>query len=293
MKQAIQQEYPVKVILLGTGGPQIDPDRMGPATLVNTQGKNYLFDAGRGASIQLARAGIESGELDAIFITHHHFDHLSSLDDILFSAWNGGRVDPLPIYGPPGTALIVDTLIGNIYKNDIRFRETEASLTGKVLSNIREIIHAVDIEDGVTYQKYGTTIACNRVEHGHGLGISQTHWCCLGYRIESADRVVTISGDTVDCPGLQTLSNGADLLVQCCYLAEAEIIDKEHQIIAKHILASSGMAGKIAAKAGVKAIALTHLRRKSEELLQNVESDVKQAFHGEVFVGKDLLEIIV
>lgn len=285
--------HPFKIVLLGTGGPKIDPDRMGPATLVKIKGKNYLFDAGRGASTQLARSGVETSELDAIFITHHHFDHLSSLDDILFSAWNGGRITSLPVYGPSGTASIIEALINNIYKNDIHFRETEARLTGNTLSDIREIIKVIEIDGGLVHQQNGITIACERVEHGHGLGIPQTHWCCLGYRIESNNKVITISGDSVDCPGLQTLAQGADLLVQCCYLADSEIIDKEHRIIARHILASSGMAGQIAAKAGVKKLALMHLRRKSEEILRQLESDVKQSFAGKVLVGKDLMEILI
>ncbi len=50
-----QNKHTIKTILLGTGGPKVDPDRMGPATLVVIKGKNYLFDAGRGASTQLAR----------------------------------------------------------------------------------------------------------------------------------------------------------------------------------------------------------------------------------------------
>ena len=282
-----------KVVLLGTGGPKIDPDRMGPATLVNLKGNNYLFDAGRGAAIQLARSGVEARDLHAIFITHHHFDHLSSLDDVLFCAWNEGRSEVLPVYGPPGTASIVESLFNDIYQNDIRFRELEAQLTGNTLSDIREMIQVIEIERGIIYQQNGISIECQPVKHGHGLGISNTHWHCLGYNIQHAGKFVAISGDCVDCEGLRALSQEADLLVQCCYLAEAEIIDEEHRIIAEHILACSTMAGEIAVKANVKAIALTHLRRKTRKMLRQVELDVKKSFSGRIYVGHDLMNIIV
>ncbi len=69
----------MKITLLGTGGPKPDPNRQGFGVLLNI-GRDYiLFDAGRGVSTQLVRAGIALEIVNSIFITHHHFDHIGNL----------------------------------------------------------------------------------------------------------------------------------------------------------------------------------------------------------------------
>ena len=93
----------MRLTLLGTGGPRPDPDRQGPATLLETDGLALLFDAGRGVATQLARAGVTPEHLDAVFLTHHHYDHIGGLGDALMAAWNNGRDRRLPAYGPHGT----------------------------------------------------------------------------------------------------------------------------------------------------------------------------------------------
>lgn len=85
----------MKIILLGTGGPRPDPERQGSG-LILTDGHAYLlFDAGRGVSSQLVRAGLQPQQIDPIFITHHHFDHIANLGDVILSSWNNGRTAPL------------------------------------------------------------------------------------------------------------------------------------------------------------------------------------------------------
>ncbi len=66
------------VTLLGTGSPIPDPRRHGPATLLQVGGRPLLFDAGRGVVLQLLRAGVSLAEVDTVFITHHHYNPISS-----------------------------------------------------------------------------------------------------------------------------------------------------------------------------------------------------------------------
>ena len=140
------------------------------------------------------------------------------------------------------------------------------------------------MHDGATWKVY-----CEQVDHGHGLGISHDDWVCLGYRIEIGAKVIVISGDTVDCADIMKLACGADLLVMCSYLAESEINSPDTALIARHILASPATAGKIAAQAGVKRLVLTHIREKSDLLLQSMVDDSARFFSGDVMVGKDLM----
>src|SRR5512132_3418228 len=63
------------VTLLGTGIPVPQPDRYGPATLVEVGGQKLLFDAGRGATIRLFQLQVPLREVGPLFLTHLHSDH--------------------------------------------------------------------------------------------------------------------------------------------------------------------------------------------------------------------------
>ncbi|MCX6654283.1 MAG: MBL fold metallo-hydrolase, partial [Candidatus Bathyarchaeota archaeon] len=93
----------MKIVLLGTGGPRPDPKRMGPSTLVNISEVNIIIDAGRGITTRIVQAGVPITNVDYVFITHLHFDHVGGLADLLFAAWNKGRNKTIMVYGPRGT----------------------------------------------------------------------------------------------------------------------------------------------------------------------------------------------
>ena len=283
----------MKIILLGTGGPKPDPNRQGPCLAIQVCDQYILFDAGRGAGTQLAGAGIPVESVNPIFITHHHYDHIGNLGDIILSSWNQGRKARLSIFGPEGTSEIVDVLLNQVYKKDIDFRLTEASLSGVILADIKETVNAEDVKSGLVYENNILKIYSDYVKHGHGLGISQENWKCLGYRIEAEGKTATISGDTVDCQGLTALAKDTDALVLCCYLSTQELEDMEGSLIAKHILACSPQVGEIAKKANAKKLILTHIREKSDALLEEAVREIRTCFNGEVIVGHDLLVVDV
>ena len=79
------------VTTLGTGSPLPDPNRAGPATLVQAAGKHLLFDAGRGVLMRLAAAMVAPGMLDALLLTHLHSDHTTDVNDVITTRWEIGR----------------------------------------------------------------------------------------------------------------------------------------------------------------------------------------------------------
>lgn len=283
----------MKIILLGTGGPKPDPNRQGPCLAIQVSDQYILFDAGRGAGTQLAGAGIPVESVNPILITHHHYDHIGDLGDIILSSWNQGRKAQLSIFGPEGTSEIVDVLLNQVYKKDIDFRLTEASFSGVILADIKETVNAEDVKSGLVYENNILRIYSDYVKHGHGLGISQENWKCLGYRIEAEGKTATISGDTVDCQGLTALAKDTDALVLCCYLSTKELEDIEGSLIAKHILTCSPQVGEIAKKANAKKLILTHIREKSDALLEESVREIRTCFNGEVILGHDLLVVDV
>ena len=279
----------MKLTLLGTGGPRPEPDRMGPAALVECGEHRLLFDAGRGVCTQLARVGIGPEEVGPVFITHHHFDHIGSLDDVILSAWNNGGTGPFQVFGPKGTERIVDTLLNDVYAADIAFRTHEEHW----LKDVRDLTQARDVGPGPVHEADGLRVIAEDVDHGHGLGMTREAWPCLGYRVEAEGKAIAISGDAVACDGLHRLAEGADILLMCCYLAEAEIVDEETEALRRHTIACSGEVGKIAAAAGVGTLVLTHFRRKSAQLMQAIKADACRDFPGLMVIGEDLTVIAV
>lgn len=283
----------MKVILLGTGGPRPDPNRQGPSLAVQVDNTYLLFDAGRGAATQLVRAGISVRDINPIFITHHHFDHIGNLGDIILSSWNLRRETTLSIYGPEGTEAVVNALLNEVYRRDIAFRQKEAELSGVALADIRKIVNTKDVKPGLVFADKRIKVFCEFVQHGHGLGIPQEDWKCLAYRIEAKSKSVTISGDAVDCGGLGSLAKNTDALVMCCYLSKKEMENREGDLISKHILACTPQAGKIASKANAKKLILTHIREKNDELMKEVVDEIETDYDGEIIAGEDLMEIRV
>ena len=79
-------------VLLGTGTPNADPERSGPATAVVVDDRAYLIDAGPGVVRRAALAAREknmpalsASGLNHVFITHLHSDHTVGLPDLLYS----------------------------------------------------------------------------------------------------------------------------------------------------------------------------------------------------------------
>ena len=140
-------------------------------------------------------------------------------------------------------------------------------------------------------------IRAETVNHGDGLDIPRPfleRWTCLGYRFEADGKVIAISGDTIACEGLDRLASGADVLVQCCYMASAEIDSEHFRRLSRYTLACADSVGKIAAKAGVRTLVLTHHRvRADDAMLERVAEEVARDFKGRLIIGSDLMEIEV
>ncbi len=105
--------------------------------------------------------------------------------------------------------------------------------------------------------------------------------------------MVTISGDCVACEGLGRLAREADLLVQCCYLALAEITTPVLACLARDTIACADTVGQIATQAGVKQLVLTHFQQKSEAMMEKLALEVAHDYAGPVILGRDLLEVLL
>src|SRR5437588_10648948 len=176
-----------KVVLLGTGTPNADPDRFGPAVAIIANGVPYLVDAGAGV-VRRAAAAERNGvpalavkNLRIVFITHLHSDHTLGLPDLILSPWTLERTVPLQVYGPKGVKAMT-THILEAYAQDIDIRLHGGEPSNKTGWRV----DAREIDAGVVYQDYNVKVTAFRVEHGK--------WPeSLGYRFDTHDRVIVVS----------------------------------------------------------------------------------------------------
>ena len=193
----------IQVVLLGTqAGPTYNVQRLGISTLVIAGSERLLFDAGRGTTTGMARAGINSADVTRIFLTHLHSDHVVSLPELLISPWAfDGRRVPLRVWGPAGTRAMMQHF-QEALAFDIHLRR---DVDEKFPADGVRVV-ATDIKEGVVYEAGGVTVTAFLVDHGPVKP-------AYGYRVDFRGRSVALSGDTKPSESLIKATTGVDVLV--------------------------------------------------------------------------------
>jgi len=203
-----------RLVLLGTGTPNADPDRWGPAVAVVVNDTPYLVDCGPGIVRRAAAAfrngvtALDAPKLDRLFVTHLHSDHTLGYPDLIFSPWVLGRVQPLQAYGPPGTQSMTDHLL-KAYAEDIQIR-----LDGLEPANADGYkVNVTEIQPGIVYEDENVKVFAFPANHGNWKH-------AFGFRFETPDKTIVISGDTGPNPALIEAAKGCDILVHEVYSHE-------------------------------------------------------------------------
>jgi ribonuclease Z len=190
----------IKVTLLGTGSPPPVMNRFGPSILVEAGEYKFIFDVGRGALQRLTQANVRYKEINGVFFTHLHSDHVVGFPDLWLTGWlTSQRETPLEVRGPMGTTEMMSNL-EKAFKFDVVIRVNDkASPPG---ANIK----AEDVSEGVVFEKNGVKVTAFNVDHGLVKP-------AFGYRIDYGKRSVVLSGDTRYSENLIRYSKGVDVLV--------------------------------------------------------------------------------
>ena len=271
-----------KVVLLGTGTPNADPDRSGPAIAIVVNNNPYLVDCGPGVVRRAATAvrsgvkGLEPRNLKTVFITHLHSDHTAGLADLILTPWTLERSEPLEVYGPRGIKAMTRHLL-EAYREDIDIR-----LNGGEPSNKTGYkVNAHEIEPGVIYKDANVTVKAFGVTHG-----SWKH--AFGYRFETPDRTIVVSGDCRPSQSIIDNCQGCDVLIHEVYSTAgfAKRTPEWRRYHSRYHTSSRELA-EIAAKARPGLLILYHQLfwgTSEEDLL----SEVRQSYKDRVVSGHDL-----
>jgi ribonuclease BN (tRNA processing enzyme) len=291
------------LLTLGTAaGPSLRPDRAQSSNLLTVNGTHYVVDAGDGVARRLAKAGIDVREIGMIFITHHHDDHTAGLGTLMSLAWDRQRTKPIHVYGPPRTEELVKAAVQYCtISAEIRIADGGRTVP------IAQVFFGHDVGIGVIYQD--ANIKVTAVENSHfdfHEGPAAGKHKSYAYRFETPDRVIVFTGDTGPSDAVTELAKGADLLVtetsSCEDRKQAMINDGRWQAMTPAEQAgimrqatqghmTLDVIGKMAARANVKTVVLSHLtQRVGTDDYTPWAEEVKKHFSGQVLVAKDLME---
>jgi ribonuclease BN (tRNA processing enzyme) len=272
-----------RVVMLGTGTPNADPDRFGPSVAVVVDEASYLVDFGVGVVRRAAaaeRAGIKAlaaPNLTRAFATHLHSDHTLGLADLILTPWILERATPLTLYGPRGLRAMTDHLIA-AYADDLRIR-TRGGEPRHQHDPTAVAVH--EVKPGIIYRDERVTVTAFAVAHGAWQQ-------AFGYRFQTPDRTIVISGDSGPDSHIEDQCQRCDVLVHEVY-SEAGLAKRppEWQAYHSRYHTSTRQLAAIATHARPRLLVLYHQliwSSTEDELLK----EVRAGYDGPVVSAHDL-----
>ena len=264
----------LKLTLLGTGGPAPRVERFGPSTLVQAGDKLFLFDCGWGAAQRLFQLG-KLRDINALFLTHLHSDHVVGIPDLWLTGWFEGRTTPLQVWGPAGTQGMMSHL-QEAYQFDVQVR----SGAPEHLPSSGVAVMAKIVAEGTVYDDGPVKIEAFNVDHGPVKP-------ALGYKIQYAGHSLVISGDTRFSENLIRFAKGIDVLVHDGIAVPEAQRSSERARSAMQLLATAEEAGQVFDRVKPRLALYTHYNT-AEDL---VRQELAKTYSGPLEVGEDLLTV--
>lgn len=284
-----------QVVLLGTGTPPADPDRSGPAIAIVVNGTPYLVDFGAGvvrrAKAAVADRGIaalEPANFRVVFATHLHSDHTVGYPDLILTPWVLGRRVPLEVYGPPGIKVMTDHIL-KAYGADLDARskhyEEKLYSIGTFPEGIKVNAHEIK-SGGVVYKDANVTVTAFVTKHAMES---------YGYRFDTPDRSIVISGDTNPTQATIDACRGCDVLIHEVLTHDWLSRRPDFTNYAARFHTTTTQLAELATQAKPRLLILSHTsiswrpvvdnqRSRPEDLLK----EMMLRYNGHVVVGRDL-----
>ena len=270
-----------QVVLLGTGTPAMDPDRSGPATAIVVDSAAYLIDFGPGVVRRAAAAAakgigaVRPENLTTAFLTHLHSDHTAGYPDLILTPWVIARKDTLNVYGPKGLKAMTDHILA-AWREDIEVRTKGLEQRWPLR------VAAHEISPGIVYTDARVRVTAFPVSHGEWQQ-------AYGYRFDTPDRVIVISGDTGPSANLVKACSRCDVLIHEVYAIESKATMPDWEKYRARYHTSTRELAEIVRQSEPRLLILYHrtgglTHFSDEEYLK----EVGQTYPGKVVVGHDL-----
>ena len=279
------ENHGTRLVLLGTGTPNAEPDRSGPSLAIIVKNKSYIVDFGPGIVRQAnklytqdndAYLSLKPSNLEVAFLTHLHSDHTTGYPDLIFTPWVLERDTPLKVFGPTGIKSMTENIL-EAYGSDIRYRIDGSEPANETGWNVE----VDEIDEGIVYKDDLVEVEAFKVNHGSWEN-------AFGYKFTTADKTIIISGDTAPSEKLIEMAKGSDILVHEVYSQSG--FDRRSDVWknyhSKHHTSTNELA-EIANISKPKLLLLTHILfwgSSEEDIIDEIGSN----YSGKVIVGEDL-----
>ena len=278
-----------KLIILGSGTPNPDPERYGSGYAVVVNDDAYIVDFGPGIVRRISAMSptwggefpsMELENINTAFLTHIHSDHSGALADLILTPWIMGRDEPLNLYGPEGLKAMSEN-ITEAYIDDINYRLYGSQPANELgfTTNVTEIS-----DDGTIFKDNNIEVIAFKNAHGDFKN-------SFGFLFITEDKRILFSGDTAVSNNLMKYGKNLDILVHEVFSSETFVNKtKDWQIYHQAHHTSSIDLGIIADELQPKKLVLSHILfwGASEDSLLK---DIRKNFNGQAVIAKDLMVI--
>ncbi len=265
----------IRVTLLGTAAARPTPGRNVSGLAVQYEGELLLWDCGEGTQRQMMRYAT-GFNVTSLFITHVHADHILGIPGLLRTMGLQGHREKVEIYGPPGsTSVLSDAVHLGTHRVPfpVKIREVEV---GDEVARKGFSIRAFRVSHGISAVGWSLVepLRLGRfdVERARALGVPEGPAFGDLHRGQPVEvdgrtvrpedvvgrprpgRTVVYTGDTRATGSVVEAAQGADLLIH-----DATFGDEEEERAGETGHATARQAARLARKAGVRELILTHL----------------------------------
>ena len=242
--------------------------------------------------LRLQQKGASIRDINGIFITHLHSDHLTGFPDLYATAEIvplaiGGRKTPLDVWGPVG--------VGNVARGvELMFTDNNRlrAIDGEIAQDATHIAEH-ELSEGVAYEHDGVKVTAFLVNHGNVRP-------AYGFRVDYAGHAVVLSGDTAYAPNLVANAKGADLLVHCVAIGSARLEQLHWDFVRRfyEYLANPETVSKILAETKPRDAVFSHISLYSQADIpaateEELTARVRAGYDGPFVIGQDLMSFTI
>ncbi len=285
-----------ELVVLGTASQAPTRTRSHVSAFLRLPGLGLLLDCGEGTQRQLLHAGVASGAVDRVCVTHAHGDHCLGLPGVLGRMALDGRRAAVPVHCPASAVPRLSLLTDFAQEPPVAWHPASeiapetAARTGAWTVSTAPLEHRVPAVGYRVVEDDGMRMLPERLAAagiaGPDVGRLQRDGRLGGVALADVSEVrrgqsVAFVLDTRPCAGAERLAAGVDLLV-----CEATFLHRDADLAASYRHLTARQAGRLAREAGARRLVLLHFSQRYPDLTAFEEE--AGAEHGDVVVARDL-----